>query len=283
VAQDAALTVHLHELGGHDTVVDTVGVAAAMQLLDVTAVHCAPPVLGYGTVATRHGRLPAPAPATLELLVEAGASVVGADLDGETVTPTGAALLLAAGTRFGALPAMAPSGVGYGTGSRKFSGRANILQAVLGSGLGTSSPRVLLETNVDDVTPETLGHLVGRALAAGASDAWITPIVMKKTRPGHTVHVLVPPERAVELERLVLAETGSLGLRRTVVDRLALERSQATVQVGGHSIAVKRGPWGAKPEHDDVAAAAAALNLPLRTVARQALEGLVGRDTDERG
>jgi pyridinium-3,5-bisthiocarboxylic acid mononucleotide nickel chelatase len=263
--------VHLHEIGGHDTIVDTVGVAAALDLLRVSEVHCGPLALGSGTVTTRHGVLPVPAPATAALLAQAGAPVVGAG-EGETVTPTGAALLVAAGARFGPLPAMALRGVGYGAGGRDPAGRANVLQALLGAAAGAVEPMLLLETNVDDVTGEVLGHLVGRLLDAGAADAWLSPIVMKKGRPAHTVHVLVAPERAADCERIVLAETGSLGLRRTPVDRAALPRHTTTVDVDGHPIRLKHGPWGVKPEHDDVAAAAAALDLPLREVARRALE-----------
>jgi uncharacterized protein (TIGR00299 family) protein len=263
--------VHLHEIGGLDTVVDTVGVAAALDLLGVSEVHCGPLALGSGTVTTRHGVLPVPAPATAALLAQAGAPVVGAG-EGETVTPTGAALLVAAGARFGPLPAMALRGVGYGAGGRDPAGRANVLQALLGAAAGAVEPMLLLETNVDDVTGEVLGHLVGRLLDAGAADAWLSPIVMKKGRPAHTVHVLVAPERAADCERIVLAETGSLGLRRTPVDRAALPRHTTTVDVDGHPIRLKHGPWGVKPEHDDVAAAAAALDLPLREVARRALE-----------
>jgi len=263
--------VHLHEIGGLDTVVDTVGVAAALDLLDVTEVACGPLALGAGTVSTRHGVLPVPAPATAALLAAAGAPVTGAG-EGETVTPTGAALLLAAGARFGPVPAMALRAVGYGAGGRDPADRANALQALLGGATGTVDAMVLLETNVDDVTGEVLGHLVGRLLDAGAADAWLTPIVMKKGRPAHTVHVLAAPERAGECERIVFAETGSLGLRRTPVERPALPRRTTTVDVDGHPVRVKHGPWGAKPEHDDVAAAAAALGLPLREVTRRALQ-----------
>jgi pyridinium-3,5-bisthiocarboxylic acid mononucleotide nickel chelatase len=263
--------VHLHEIGGLDTVVDTVGVAAALDLLGITEIHCGPLALGSGTVATRHGVLPVPAPATAALLARAGAPIVGAG-EGETVTPTGAALLVAAGARFGPLPAMTLQSVGYGAGGRDPAGRANVLQALLGSVSGTVEPMLLIETNVDDVTGEVLGHLVGRLLDAGAADAWLTPIVMKKGRPAHTVHVLVTRERAPDCERIVLAETGSLGLRRTPVDRAALPRHTTTVDVDGHPIRLKHGPWGVKPEHDDVAAAAAALELPLREVARRALD-----------
>jgi uncharacterized protein (TIGR00299 family) protein len=261
--------VHLHEIGGLDTVVDTVGVAAALQLLDVTEVHCGPLALGSGTVSTRHGVLPVPAPATVALLTAAGAQVTGAGA-GETVTPTGAALLLAAGARFGPVPTMALRAVGYGAGTRNPPERPNVLQAVLGAAGDAATPMVLLETNVDDVTGEVLGHLVGQLLAAGAADAWLSPIVMKKGRPAHTVHVLTTPERAAGCERIVFAETGSLGLRRSPVDRLALPRSTSTVDVDGQQVRVKHGPWGAKPEHDDVAAAATALGLPLREVARRA-------------
>jgi pyridinium-3,5-bisthiocarboxylic acid mononucleotide nickel chelatase len=269
--------VHLHEIGGLDTVVDTVGTAAALDLLGVTALHCAPVALGSGTVATRHGLLPVPAPATAALLARAGAPVVGAG-EGETATPTGAALLLAAGAVFGPLPAMRLGAVGYGAGGRDRPDRPNVLQALLGEEQGAVTGMVLLETNVDDVTGEVLGHLVALLLDAGAADAWLTPIVMKKGRPAHTVHVLVAPERAAACERIVLAETGSLGLRRSPVERPALPRRTTAVSVGDHPVRVKHGPWGAKPEHDDVAAAAAALGLPLREVARRAL--LAGDDDD---
>lgn len=263
--------VHLHEVGGIDTVVDTVGVAAALHLLGVTAVHSGPLALGTGTVHTRHGELPLPAPATAALLARAGAPVVPAGVAGETVTPTGIALLLGARVRFGPVPPMTVRGVGYGAGGREVAGRPNVLPALLGEASGTVDRLVLLETNVDDVAGEVLGYVLARLFAAGAADAWVTPIVMKKSRPAHTVHVLVDPVRAQACERIVLAETGSLGLRRSTVDRVALARRTGTVHVDGHPVRLKHGPWGVKPEHDDVAAAAAELGLPLRVVAERAL------------
>jgi pyridinium-3,5-bisthiocarboxylic acid mononucleotide nickel chelatase len=270
--------VHLHELGGADTVVDTVGVAAALHLLGVAEVHCGPLALGAGTVRTRHGELPLPAPATAALLARAGAPVVGTGVPGETVTPTGIALLLAMGARFGPVPSMTLRATGYGAGGREVPGRPNVLPALLGERAGAAVSAVehllLLETNVDDVSGEVLGHLVGQLLAAGAADAWVTPIVMKKSRPAHTVHVLVDPALAPGCERIVLGETGSLGLRRSPVERLALARHTSTVHVDGHPVRLKHGPWGAKPEHDDVATAAAALGLPLRVVARRAVRSL---------
>lgn len=282
--------VHLHEIGGLDTVVDTVGVAAALHLLGVDQVRCGPLALGTGTVRTRHGILPLPAPATAALLARAGAEITDAGRSGETVTPTGAALLLAARARFGGIPRMTVRAVGHGAGSRELPGRPNVLPAMLGApaggGLpspapagdpGTVEQMVLLETNVDDVTGELLGHLIGRLLAAGAADAWCTPIVMKKGRPAHTVHALTEPGRMAECEKVLLSETGSLGSRRSSVERLALPRQVVTVSVGGHPVRVKQGPWGAKPEHDDLVAAASALNLPLREVAERAGRASPGR------
>jgi uncharacterized protein (TIGR00299 family) protein len=262
--------VHLHEIGGVDTVVDTVGVAAALHLLDVRAVHCGPLPIGTGTVESAHGTLPLPAPATAALLARAGAQVTGVAGRGETVTPTGIALLHAAGAVFGPVPAMTVRAAGYGAGGRDDPARSNVVQALLGAPLGAVDAMVELETTVDDVSGELLGHTLGRALAAGAADAWITPATMKKSRPGHVVHVLVAPDRAAELETLLLRETGSLGLRRRPVERVALPRRTTTVTVDGHRIRVKHGPWGAKPEHDDVTAAADALGRSAREVAEAA-------------
>jgi hypothetical protein len=274
-------SVHLHELGGIDTVVDLVGVAAALHELGVTEMRSAPLAMGSGTVTTAHGLLPVPAPATAALLARMSASVVPAGVAGETVTPTGAALLLAAGCEFGPIPAMTTTAVGYGAGGREVPGRPNVVQALLGRPLAADGPvetLVALETNLDDVTGELLGYLVGRLLAAGASDAWVSAVTMKKGRPAHTVHVLAEPGRALECERLLLRESGTLGVRRHRVERLALPRRTATVLVDGQPIRIKIGPFGRKPEHDDVAAAAEALGLPLREVARRA--GSLGDNLD---
>lgn len=263
--------VHLHEIGGLDTVVDTVGSAAALHLLGVREVVSAPVALGRATIATQHGLLPAPAPATLALL--RGAQVTGAEISAETVTPTGAALLAAVSTRYGPPPPMTVHATGYGAGTRDFPDRPNILQATLGTPLvsGGDDPDdfVVLETNVDDTTGEILGHLIGAALDAGAADAWVSPVVMKKNRPAHTVHVLCRRGDAAALESLVLSHTGSLGLRRTATDRVAVERIATTVHVEGHPVRVKHGPWHAKPEHEDVVRAADALGVPPRTIAEE--------------
>ena len=183
--------VHLHELGGHDTLIDIVGTAAALHVLGVNAVHSSPLPLGTGHVRTRHGILPCPAPATLFLLE--GAAVTGSDLAGETVTPTAAALLRAAGARYDPPPAMTLARTGYGAGTRQLPDRPNVAVATLGTAVtpgtaaaaaGTEAVEVL-ETNLDDVTGEALGYVITAALAAGALDAWVTPAVMKKSQP-HT-------------------------------------------------------------------------------------------------
>lgn len=264
--------VHLHELGGHDTLIDIVGTAAALHSLGVAAVHCAPLPLSTGQVRTAHGVLPCPAPATLALLQ--GAAVTGTDLPGETVTPTAAALLHAAGTRYGPPPPMTLARTGYGAGTRTLRDRPNVVSVTLGAALSPAPPgpesAEVLETNIDDVTGETLGYVIAAALAAGALDAWVTPAVMKKGRPAHVLHILARPDRAPALQELMFAETGTLGVRRTPVTRTALPRRTTTVDLGGVPVRVKHGPHGDKPEHDDLAAAAAQLGLSLRAAAAQA-------------
>lgn len=262
--------VFLHELGGHDTLIDIVGVAAALHALGVTAVHSAPLPLGSGQVRAGHGVLPAPAPATLALLE--GAAVTGTGLAGETVTPTAAALLRAAATSYAPPPAMTLARTGYGAGTRQLPDRPNVASVTLGTpafAIGAENVDVL-ETNLDDVTGETLGYVLAQALAAGALDAWVTPAVMKKGRPGHVLHVLTRPEDTAALQELIFTETRTLGVRRTAVDRSRLPRHTTAIDIDGATIRIKHGPHGAKPEHDDLAAAAARLGVPLRAVAERA-------------
>ncbi|QNP75317.1 nickel pincer cofactor biosynthesis protein LarC [Streptomyces roseirectus] len=263
-------TVHLHELGGHDTLVDVVGTAAALHALGVTDVVSAPLPLGPGRIDAAHGVLPCPAPATLALL--AGAVVTGTDLPGETVTPTAAALLHATRARYGPPPPMSLGRTGYGAGTRRLPDRPNVTAVTLGEAAHAGDQDVVvLETNLDDVTGEVLGHTISRALAAGALDAWATPAVMKKGRPAQILHVLTTPEHEQALRHLVLAETGTLGVRRLTATRTVLPRRFETVDVDGHPVRIKHGPHRAKPEHDDLVAAANRLGLPLREVADRAL------------
>ncbi|GAA3661839.1 nickel pincer cofactor biosynthesis protein LarC [Lentzea roselyniae] len=257
--------VHLHELGGHDTLVDIVGAAAALHALDVSAVHCEPLPLGSGGVRTAHGILPCPAPATAALLENA--VVTGTELKGETVTPTAAALLRAVKADFGSPPPMRLAVTGYGTGTRTLADRPNIAVVRLGD-VETDQVRdlVLLETNLDDVSGEVLGYVVGRLLEEGALDSWVTPAVMKKGRPAHVLHALVTPETADEIEGLMFAETGTLGVRRSTVRRTAAARTTDVVHVHGVPVRRKHGPHHGKPEYDDAVAVARRTGLPLRTV-----------------
>ncbi len=251
--------VHLHELGGHDTLVDVVGVVAALRALDVRTVHCS------GTVRTAHGVLPCPAPATSALL--RGALVVGTDLPGETVTPTAAALLRALGADYHPAPEMRMEATGYGVGTRTLPDRPNVAVVRLGDrAVADVRDLVVLETNLDDVTGEVLGHLLARLLDAGALDSWITPVVMKKGRPGHVLHALATPETADEVERLMFAESGTLGVRRTGVSRTALPRTTDTVHLHGMRVRRKHGPHHSKAEYEDAVAVARRTGLPLRLV-----------------
>jgi uncharacterized protein (TIGR00299 family) protein len=263
--------VHLHELGGHDTLVDIVGVAAALHALDVREVHCEALPIGSGSVRTAHGVLPCPAPATSALLE--GARVVGTSLPGETVTPTAAALLRAIGADYGPPPEMRMAATGYGVGTRTLPDRPNAAVVRLGDREPVDvRDLVVLETNLDDVTGEVLGYVVAHLLESGALDSWITPATMKKGRPGHVLHALTTPDAADAIEQRMLVETGSLGVRRTSVRRTALPRTTDTVHVHGLPIRRKHGPHHGKPEHDDAVTVARQTGLPLRTVLAIAAE-----------
>ena len=266
--------VELHEVGAVDAIVDVVGVCAALDSLDVTEVRCSPIAVGTGSVRSAHGVLPNPAPATVAILTSAGAPVIGLDATLEVTTPTGAALMATLATGFGALPSMSPVAVGYGAGTADTAGRANVVQVVIGdatdhgaeSGDERGADVLLLEANVDDVTGEVLAHAVTELLAAGAHDAWITPIVMKKGRPAHTVSVLCDPSNAAALRSLMVRETGSLGVRASVLQRWPQRREVTSVDIDGHRIGIKRAGQRTKVEFDDAAAAARALDVPVRVV-----------------
>ena len=270
--------VHFHEVGGVDAIVDVVGTCAALEVLDVEQVWASPVATGTGMVRAAHGVLPNPAPAVLELL--RGAPTYGLDVSAELTTPTGAALLAATATGWGALPRMTVEAIGYGAGSRDLDGLPNVTQVVLGQptvvsdaaepGRTPGQPVVLVETNVDDATGETLAHAVTSLLEAGAHDAWVTPVVMKKGRPGHTVSALVDPALATSVGRVLLAATGSLGLRGQTLERWPAARTEAEVDVDGVPVRVKVSPGRAKIEHDDAVRAARRTGLPLREVVSRA-------------
>lgn len=262
--------VHFHEVGAVDAIVDIVGAWAARHALGVDRVVSAAVGLGAGTVGAEHGLLPAPAPATLKLLV--GHPCRPVPVESETATPTGVALLVTMADSWGSMPAGVVLATGFGAGGRDPATHPNVVTAAL-SAVDEARPvdAVVVEANLDDVTPEVLGHVLQRALDLGADDAWIVPVVMKKSRPGHQLRILCSPALEAVVVAMVAAETGSLGARSTAVTKHVSPRRLDRVEVDGHQIAVKVGPHGAKAEHDDVVVAAAALGRPVRIVAAQAL------------
>src|SRR5438552_13897 len=268
--------VHFHELGGLDAIVDVVGTCAALEVLGVDDVRASAVATGTGMVRTAHGMLPNPAPAVVELL--RGAPTFGRDVPFELTTPTGAGLLAAMATEYGPLPAMTVAATGFGAGSRDIDGLPNVTQVVLGApaqaGLGPGRSEgqavVLLEVNVDDATGETLAHAVAALLEAGAHDAWITPILMKKGRPAHTVSALADQALADQVGRVLVAETGSLGVRGQTLARWPAARSGHEVEVEGLPVRVKVSAGRVKVEHDDAARAARRSGLPLREVVSRA-------------
>lgn len=266
--------VHFHEVGALDAIVDVVGTCAALELLDVEEVRTSPVTVGLGTVRAAHGELPNPAPASLALLTAAGIPVAGIATPVELATPTGAALLAGLAVGSGPLPPMTPVRIGYGAGGRDVEGRANVVQVVIGVAApaaevalsGPGQPMIELAANVDDVSGEVLAHTLAALLATGANDAWITPIVMKKGRPAHTLHALCDPAQAGAVGAVLLAESGSLGLRATAVERWPQVREELVVDLDGQAVRVKRAGHRVKAEHDDAASAARALGRPLREV-----------------
>jgi pyridinium-3,5-bisthiocarboxylic acid mononucleotide nickel chelatase len=275
----AADDVHFHEVGSEDAIADVVGVALALEQLGVEEIVVSPLPIGRGFVRAAHGVLPLPAPATLELL--RGIPVQGVDIDRELVTPTGAAIVAALGTEFGRFPAMTTMAIGYGAGTRDLAERPNVVRAVLGIRTATDDPSaakrvVVIETNLDDCSPELIPDASLAATNAGALDVWVTPATMKKGRPGFVLHALARPDRQAEVARAILRETSALGVRISHHERIELDRSFFSVDIEGESINIKVGSQNGAvvnvaPEHDDCAAAAANLSLPVKEVFARAL------------
>ena len=262
--------VHFHEVGALDAIADVVGCCAAVADLGVTTLSAGPVALGSGSVRTRHGRLPVPAPAVAEL---SRGWQVSADGDGELATPTGMALLRTLAGACEPLPAMTPDAIGVGAGGRDPAGRANVVRVLLGA-----RPRpapghqaVLLEANVDDLDPRLWPGVLAGLLRQGAWDAWLVPIVMKKGRPAHTLTVLCAPELAGPLTARIFRDTSTLGVRRGVRERTTLRRAFVDVPVGDARVRVKIGYADGvllqvMPEFDDVAELARAQDRPERVV-----------------
>ncbi len=265
--------VHFHEVGALDAIADIVGVAAGFDALGLAELQVSPVALGSGTVATEHGLLPVPPPAVVELLN--GMPTYGGDATVELTTPTGAALLATFATSWGPQPPMAVHRQGVGAGGRDLRDRPNVVRLLVGEPQVEDSATVLLEANVDDMDPRLWPPVLSRLLEAGASDAWVVPIVMKKGRLAHTLSVLVDGPAAPAVRQAVFTETTTIGLRETAVRKHALDRAERSIDVDGHRIRVKTATLdgllvNAQPEYDDVVAAANATGRPVKAVLAEA-------------
>jgi pyridinium-3,5-bisthiocarboxylic acid mononucleotide nickel chelatase len=265
--------VHLHEAGAVDAIVDVVGVSAALEDLGPEIVVTSPITTGRGMISSAHGPLPIPAPAVAELL--AGAPMVERGSD-ELITPTGAAILAAASTRYGSMPAMTLTATGYGAGSRD-SEVPNVVRVQLGETEDDDSDisALLIECNLDDMSPELVPYVIERLIATGAQDAWTTPIVMKKGRPALKLAVLTERATVDALLEVLFAETTTLGLRMTPVAKRELEREWVDAEVEGYTVRVKIGRYEgrtttASPEYEDALKVARLTGLPLKEVYRRA-------------
>ena len=263
--------VHFHEVGALDALADVVGCAAGLHSLGLSSLTASVVTLGAGTTRGLHGPLPVPVPAVLAVLT--GAPVQTGPVSAEMTTPTGAALLAATVTAYGPMPSMVLRRTGTGAGGRDPEQVANVLRLVLGEPLGATSDTaaMVVEANVDDLDPRLWPGILTALLAAGASDAWLTPILMKKGRPAHTLSVLCDQQAVRAVRRLVFHETTSLGLREHPVAKHALDRQLLAVEVDGQQVGVKLALLdgevvNAMPEWDDVAAAALALGRPAKQV-----------------
>lgn len=269
-------TVRFHEVGAVDAIVDVVGACLALHDLGVDTVHVSPVTVGRTRVDTAHGMLPTPAPATLELLK--GIPVHWCDQEAELATPTGAALMTTLAERFGCPPDGKILGVGYGAGDNDFTGLPNALRAIL---LEAASPPavdrvVVLEANLDDMSPEHVGAVVPRLLAAGALDVYTTPVTMKKGRPGLRLTVLASPSRRAEITTCMLRETTTFGVRFQEMERVVLDRRHVEVDTAWGRVRIKVGRLGdeevrAAPEHEDCMRLAESAGVPVTRVHDTAL------------
>jgi uncharacterized protein (TIGR00299 family) protein len=269
--------VHFHEVGAVDAIGDVVGTCLALEQLGVDRVVASPLPLARGTVRTEHGLIPLPAPAALELLKGIPTVPAQGDCEEELVTPTGAAILSALCESFGLLPGLVPRGIGYGAGDERSNELPNVLRAVLGDPehrLETDTVSVV-ETNLDDMSPEQLPFLVERLLEDGALDVTLTPLLMKKGRPGHLLRVLARSSDRERLARRVLLESTAIGVRCYEASRLKLPRTSKTVQTRFGRVRVKMtyGPdsqVSASPEYESCRRVALRHDVPIAQVYREA-------------
>lgn len=272
--------VHLHEVGDTDSIIDIVGAAVALKALKIDRVYSSKIDAGSGgVIKTRTGTLPVPAPAALQLLK--GKPLACSDANKELVTPTGAALLANIADGFGFFPEMALEGVGYGAGSYELEDRPNCLRVMIGetnAPLGKDSV-VVIETNIDDMPPLDYEYLMERLFEEGALDVFLTPVQMKKTRPGILLTVLSDKRDLDRLSKVIFRESTTIGLRYYEAQRKILKRSAGRLETkyGRIRVKVSSGPGGMKkvtPEYEDCKKIARARKIPLRKVWKEVMAGL---------
>ncbi len=263
--------VHFHEVGAVDSIADVVGACLGFELLGIEEIHCSPVNLGRGTIQTSHGILPVPAPATAALLKDKPVYSDGPAV--ELTTPTGAAIVAALASSFGPMPAMTLRAVGYGAGTRELAGRPNVLRLLVGEDNRAPEATLItvLEANVDDSTPEVLGWALERLLEAGALDATLEPLHMKKGRPGLLLRVLARPEDQERLAEIIFAETSTLGLRLYRAERRVRARRTVEVEIPEGKVRIKISEDGRfAPEYEDCRRLAQASGKPLREILLEA-------------
>ena len=259
--------VHFHEVGAVDSIADIVGACVALDLLDVAEVHASAVNVGSGNVQTEHGLLPVPAPATARLLE--GKPIYARGPEVELTTPTGAALAVTLASSFGPLPAMRISNIGHGAGDRDFKQHANVLRVLIGERTGASEATLVsvIEAHIDDSSPQILGYALERLMEAGALDAALSPLQMKKNRPGSLLRVIAKPEDQERLAQIVFAETSTLGLRIHSAERRVEPRSMIEIETPLGRVRGKVFAQGAfAPEYDDCKLIAQRTGTPLQLV-----------------
>ena len=270
--------VHFHEVGAVDSIADIVGACLGFHLLGAQQIICSPINVGSGTVNTEHGVLPVPAPATAALLN--GKPIYSRGPALELTTPTGAAVVAALATEFGTMPAMSIKSVGYGAGDRDFREHANVLRVICGesSGASESTTVAVIEANIDDSTPQVLAYTVERLMLAGALDASLQPLEMKKGRPGSLLRVIATPETRDALANIVFAETSTLGLRIYAAERRVQPRHFVDVETGYGIVRVKvSNDDSFAPEYEDCRTIAMSKQVPLRNVLSAANQAYLQR------
>ncbi len=284
--------IHFHELGGIDTIIDVVGAVVGLRLLGVERVYCSPLPVSHGQIECAHGILPVPPPAVTELLH--GVPTRPLDLEGETVTPTGAALAVGLAEGFGLMPAMTLEAVGYGAGQREWPSLPNVLRLCIGQREPGAMPGaeggeriwdniiaeqvMMIETNLDDINPELIPDVLERCQAAGAIDTWLTPIQMKKGRPAIKLTALVPPDCIEAVSMVIIEHSTTLGVRSSVWERRCLPREFTEVETRFGKVTVKVGKLGGRvitvaPEFEDCRRLAEENDVTLKSVYAAALAG----------